>query len=330
VRVRRLLRLVFAILAICLLALVAAMVTFMWKANSREKEARTEAAPKTGRFVKVPGAEIFVQELGPASGPPILFVHGFGAWSETWRPTMQALADKGFRAVALDVPPFGFSAVTGDEGYSREEQARRLLALLDALELPRVTLLGHSYGGRPTVTAVLLAPDRVERLVLVDAAVGFESDPSPDREGPGLMQRMLGIGPLRHAILASLLTNPRMTRTLLNQFVTNPSSVSDDLVAIYQRPLVVQGATHSLGDWVKAQVDADDAILRDAETYKKLAMPALLIWGEHDTITPLWQGQRLAQWLPSSKLVVLPGIGHLPQAENPQAFQTALLEFLPP
>jgi len=300
----------------------------MAKANSREKVARTEAAPKSGRFVKVPGAEIFVQELGPAIGPPIVFIHGFGAWSETWRPTMEALADKGFRAVAVDVPPFGFSAVTGDEGYSRGEQARRLIALLDALEIARVTLVGHSYGGRPTVTAVLQAPDRVERLVLVDAAVGFEADPSADREGPGLMQKLLGIGPLRQAILATLLTNPRMTRTLLTQFVADPASVSDELVGIYQRPLVVQGATHSLGEWVKAQVDAEDTVLLDEATYEKLAIPALLVWGERDTITPLWQGQRLAQWLPSSKLVVLPGIGHLPQAESPPAFQAALLAFL--
>ena len=300
----------------------------MSKANSREKESRSDAAPETGRFVKVPGAEIFVQELGPLTGPPVLFIHGFGAWSETWRPTMQALADEGFRAIAVDVPPFGFSAVTGEDGYSREAQARRLISLLDFLQITRVTLLGHSYGGRPAVTATLLAPDRVERLVLVDAAVGFESDPTSGKEGPGLMQKLLGIGPLRHAIMATLLTNPRMTRTLLNQFVADPSSVSDDLVAIYQRPLVVQGATQSLGDWVKAQVDADDAPLRDAATYKELTTPTLLVWGERDTIIPLWQGQRLAEWLPSARLVVLPGIGHLPQVEKPQAFQSALVGFL--
>jgi len=142
------------------------------------------------------------------------------------------------------------------------------------------------------------------------------------------MQKLLGIGPLRQAILATLLTNPRMTRTLLTQFVADPASVSDELVGIYQRPLVVQGATHSLGEWVKAQVDAEDTVLLDEATYEKLAIPALLVWGERDTITPLWQGQRLAQWLPSSKLVVLPGIGHLPQAESPPAFQAALLAFL--
>ena len=62
--------------------------------------------------------------------------------------------------------------------------------------------------------------------------------------------------------------------------------------------------------------------------YLAESLPTLLVWGERDTITPLWQGQRLAQWLPSSKLVVLPGIGHLPQAESPPAFQAALLAFL--
>lgn len=328
--VRKLLRRFLVILGIGLLALVAAVVTFMWQAHSRETRSRDDAAPRTGRFVKTPDAEIFVQELGPATGPPVLFVHGFGAWSETWRPMMQALADKRFRAIAVDVPPFGYSAVEGAGDYGRVDQARRLLAVLEALKARSVTLVCHSFGCRPSVTAALLEPDRFQRLVLVTAALGFgtEANPEPVREGPGLVSRLFGLGPLRHAILASLVTNPRMTRALLRRMVADPAPVTGDLVALYQRPLFLQGATQNLGDWLHAQMQADDSELARAATYAKLTMPVLLVCGDRDSITPPWQGQRLARMLPASRLVMLKGVGHLPQAENPDAFRTALLEFL--
>ena len=94
-----------------LLLLTAAVVlgTFWWQAHARETRTRLEAAPSRGRFVQAADVEIFVQELGPSGAPVVLFVHGMGAWSELWRETLAATAAAGFRAVALDLPPFGYS-----------------------------------------------------------------------------------------------------------------------------------------------------------------------------------------------------------------------------
>src|SRR5512145_1743227 len=93
--VRWTLRLVLAVLA-----LAAAALAFMrWQADRRETQIAAEVAPRTGRFVKAHDVELFVQERGDPSGPAVVFVHGTGAWSETWLPAMDAASAAGFRAI---------------------------------------------------------------------------------------------------------------------------------------------------------------------------------------------------------------------------------------
>jgi hypothetical protein len=153
--------------------LVLVLTCFSVLALLRERSARTAAAPGTGRFVRADDVDVFLQESGPASGEPVLLIHGTGAWSEIWRETMTALAESGYRAIAIDVPPFGYSEKPrGPAAYRRERQARRILGVLDALGLRQAILVGHSVGARTTVEAALIAPDRVPRLILVDAGGG--------------------------------------------------------------------------------------------------------------------------------------------------------------
>jgi hypothetical protein len=109
-----------------LLLLVAILGFFRWQATRREVEERTATAPSTGRFVAAGDADLFVQEAGPPSGDPVVLIHGTGAWSEIWRETMAALGERGFHAIALDLPPFGYSEkLPGAPSYARQLQARR-------------------------------------------------------------------------------------------------------------------------------------------------------------------------------------------------------------
>src|SRR5262245_53214499 len=161
-------------LAVILLLIVAIAIIFRVTAATRERESAEQAAPSTGHFVPAGDLKMYVQEAGPSNGTPIVLVHGTGAWSEIWRPTMAALANAGFHAIAIDVPPVGYSGKpSGPSAYSPDKQARRIAAALDALGLREVVLVGHSVGSRPTVEAALMAPGRIERLVLVDPVLGF-------------------------------------------------------------------------------------------------------------------------------------------------------------
>jgi pimeloyl-ACP methyl ester carboxylesterase len=312
--------------------LIVALVTLTlgacrWQAAARETKTRQEDAPASGRFVRAADIDIFIQETGPENAPVVLFVHGMGAWSELWRTALGATAAAGFRAVALDLPPFGYSERPVSKKYGRIDQARRILGVIDALGARQVTLVGHSFGGGPTLEAVLMAPERVNRLVLADAAVGL-GEPTAN---PGLAGSVLGVRPLRNALVSATVTNPRLTRRLLTQFVARPEAVHDSHIAILQAPMDVQGGTAAFGDWLLDFVTNQETVLsRQPSSYAKLAIPTLVIWGDQDTTTPLAQGQELARVIPGAKLAVMPGVGHMPQIEDSRQFLELLLSFLIP
>lgn len=89
---------------------------------------------------------------------------------------VDALVAAGFDVVAMDLPPFGLSALPVDGDYSGLAQARRIQAVISVLRAPKLTLLGHSFGGDPASEAAMLDPASISHLVLVDAAVGLQDD----------------------------------------------------------------------------------------------------------------------------------------------------------
>jgi pimeloyl-ACP methyl ester carboxylesterase len=316
-------------LGVALLIVVAGLSSLLgacrYQASRRETRPRVAAAPATGRFVRAGDVDVFIQEVGPEDAPVVLFVHGMGAWSELWRETLAATAAAGFRAVALDLPPFGYSERPARPAYSRQDQARRIIGVIDALGQRQVTLVGHSFGGGPTMEAVLLAPERMKTLVLADAAIGLDS---PAGSG-GVATHVLGIRPLRNAIVSATVTNPRLTRSLLSRFVEKQDAITDQRLAVLQAPLAVQGDTEAFGDWLIEFVTSQEAPLsKQPEAYRAVRLPALIIWGDKDTTTPLAQGQRLSQLISGSELAVMPGIGHMPQIEDAGQFNRLLVTFL--
>ena len=346
-RVRRgLLRVGYGI-GVLLLAVVLVLAGFRVAAARRETLSRRDGAPSTGRFVRAADIEMFVQEEGRTNGAPIVLVHGTGAWSEIWRSTIRALASEGYHVFALDMPPFGFSSRPANGDYGDDAQARRILGAMDALHLPRATLVGHSFGGRPTMQATFSAPTRVERLVLVDAALDLargcagaevrdcttavrDSFPPVEPSGPWPVRAVLGVPPLRDAIVSATLSNPRMTGWLLSKLVANrEAAVTPARVAMLQRPFVLQGWTHGLGEWLTPfATTRTSSMATDRARYAALAMPTLVLWGARDSLTPLSQGEDLARLIRGARLKVLPNAGHIPAIEDEDGFSAALLDFL--
>jgi len=324
---RRLVRIVFFLFLAVIGLAVAALAAFSWQAERRETREASEAAPPTGRYLKTAEVEMFVQEAGPADGPVVLFVHGTGAWSETWRESMSMLAKEGFRAVAIDLPPFGYSQRPDTPRYGKQDQGKRIIGVLDALEVRRAILVGHSFGGGPTVEATLLAPGRVRALILVDAALGVRAGDAQMPPPSPLMQAFFAIRPLRDSVVAAFLTNPSFTRRLLQAFIDDPSRATDERVAIYQRPLAVKGSTRAVGNWLPALLaPAGTSASEDPASYRSLRMPVFVIWGDRDTITPLDQGRRLVDITPGAQLLVMPRVGHIPQIEDSSQFNGLLLK----
>jgi pimeloyl-ACP methyl ester carboxylesterase len=309
----------------CILAIpLVVMMVFYLGALLRETHVANDLAPSTGRFVETVRGRLFVQEKGPIEGALVILIHGTAAWSELWRETIDHLANENFRVVAIDLPPFGFSDRPSDRNYTRAAHADRIAALIDALGRGPVFLVGHSFGAGPTVETVMKFPDKVRGLVLVDGALGI-SDPSGPQPPSALITMLLATPIIRNPLVASIVTNPWMTQTLVRGMVYRREAVTEQRVAILQRPMTLSDSTSDLGNWLRYFVSADAAAWSmDRSRYKAIKTKTVLIWGGQDTLTPLLQGRDIQGLISGARLTVLRDLGHIPQIEDPAVFAPAL------
>jgi pimeloyl-ACP methyl ester carboxylesterase len=311
------------LLALVLVYFGACVAYVQW----REIETPSFGAPAAGRFVDAGGVAVYSQETnGKGKRGTVLLVHGTGAWSGTWFSLLPALERAGYRVVAIDLPPFGYSDKSTSLDFSRTAQAERIRAVLDARGIARAIVVGHSFGGGPALEFALRHPERTQRLVLVDAAIGLDSPP-PDPASPAC--RVLGNAPARRVLLAGTASNPLLAGPLLKSFVARKDAVTPARLAEFAKPQSVEGFSAALGAWANAfACHAETGLSMQPEAIAHLRPPLALLWGAQDSVTPLPQGRRLQALVPGSSLRELPGVGHIPHIEDPPAFEQALLEAL--
>jgi pimeloyl-ACP methyl ester carboxylesterase len=228
---------------------------------------------------------------------------------------MRLLAGRA-RCVALDLPGFGHSDPPVGE-FTLDSAADRLAEALHALALGPSAVCGHSLGGPLAVRLGLRHPGLVSRLILVGPSGLRPAPPWQDRvvklvplytaarRAPFPWERwLLRITPLRHAALRSL--------------VDNPSTVDDETA----RNLVDGGReARSLREAI------DDSFATGlGEEAARAAVPVAAIWGDRDRMVPPGDSQVLRDALPSADIRFLPGCGHLPMVERPEAFAVLLAE----
>ena len=243
--------------------------------------------------------------------------------------------------VAVDLPPFGFSATNGRAGeldYSRPAQAYRLLNLIGQLGgRGEVTLVGHSFGAGPAFEAAMRSPTRLRRLVLVAPALrlGPAGEPSGCTPLPGWASTLFGRRDVRSALIAGTASYPAFTEQLLGRFVHREEAITPERVAAYQLPMRRFSYGADIGDWAYtfAGAGCEASISLDPlkmSAWSRNGPPVVLVWGKADTITPIAQARALMRWMPEARLIELPDVGHIPHIEDPPAFAAALLEAVGP
>jgi pimeloyl-ACP methyl ester carboxylesterase len=148
--------------------------------------------------------------------------------------------------------------------------------------------------------------------------------------GPWFVRAVLGVPPVRNAVVSATLSNPRMTGWLLAKLVSNrEAAVTPERVEIMQRPFALEGWTTGLGAWLEPfATTRTSSMATDRARYAKLAIPTMVLWGAKDSITPIAQGQDLVKLIPGARWELLPMAGHIPAIEDERSFNSALLEFL--
>ena len=269
--------------------------------------------------VRARGIEFEVEEAGDGSRAFVL-VHGFTGSRDDFREHIGPLAELG-RTVALDNRGHGGTTNSGrPEDYTTDGMAEDLGAVLDALGLDRIDLLGHSLGGMIALRFVLAHPDRVRSLILMDSSGQAMTKLMPMRLRDSLAALILaeGVGAL----------GPRM----------RAASGSG------MRPPSAKLAEERMGSdvfWsrIQAKLDAMDRIAWDAlsrvlaghpsmlDRLGEIRCPTLVIVGAEDTALLDAAGD-LARGIPGARLEVLPDAAHSPQLENPTAWLAAVRSHL--
>lgn len=228
---------------------------------------------------------------------PILFLHGWGCDSSIFSFIQNGLSDSA-TVITLDFPGHGKSGeppIPWDVSAFAEQVAH----LLQAHDLSRVNVIAHSFGARVAVKLAAAHPELVEKMILTGAA-GIKKPPTPSqtkrtaryKRYQAALERVKAVPPLRKPVEA-------WQRQLRERF-GSPDYVKLDEVMRRSFSLIVSEDLLSL--------------------LPSLRMPTLLIWGDHDTETPLWMGQAMQNALPDAGLIVFENGSHFAFIEQWQRF----------
>lgn len=259
-----------------------------------------------------------IRALRAGSGPPLILVHGLLAYSFSWRYNIDALAES-HTVYALDLAGVGFSERKRGLDVSLRGHAERLLRFMDALGIDSCDLVGTSHGGALSILAASLAPERFDRLVLVDPV-------NPWSHFGRLRIRVFSTRVGATCMKAIMPGFTALHSWALRRMYADPRNIKPGTLEGYEAPLKMPGVMdHLLGivkTWRADLKEIEPALARIGE------MSVLLIWGERDGAVDPRSAKELMKRLHNAQLKLFPGVGHLPYEEAPEEFNRVVLEFL--
>jgi pimeloyl-ACP methyl ester carboxylesterase len=272
-----------------------------------------------------PPVDVRVQEAG--EGPPLVLAHGSGMSASTWAPLLPHLG--AHRLIAFDLPGFGLSDPFDYAGRPlRSHAVAQLTSLLDALDLEQAPIVGTSLGGMWALCLALDAPDRVAAV----ASLGVPAVALPGMHGDSFFTALSTPG-LRHIVARIRSPNVSTTRRSLARGVIGPHAADrapDGFFEVVHEGMRQPGfrtamLTHM---WLAMRFGRPrpENFLSDPEL-QRLAVPALMIWGDEDPYGSPEIGRRACELIPDAKLEVIAG-RHAPFLDEPERCGTLIDELV--
>jgi len=275
-------------------------------------------------FLDVRGARLHVAELGDPAGPPVLLVHGWPQHWWSWRLLMPLLADR-YRVLAMDLRGFGWSEPTAG-GYRKAQLAEDVVGVLDALDVDRVNLVGHDWGGIVGFLVCLDHPDRVERFVPMNTGHVW-----PTMSLRGIPKALVGMtyqGLLASPVLGRRINaSPRVVGKIVDGI-----STGGDVAAEYEArfaprfadPARARAASqvyrsfllHEYPHWVRGRYAG-----------RRLSTPTLWLHGLKDPFFTPGMIKDIAEHADDVRIEYLPDGAHFPAEECPQDVAEHLRSF---
>jgi pimeloyl-ACP methyl ester carboxylesterase len=262
---------------------------------------------KSDKFFEIEEKQILVDGLKTnykitGEGKDILILHGWGASSDSWLEVQKMLADKGYRVIVPDFSGFGKS-ITPLSPWGIKEYADFISKFIDKLNLEKIILIGHSFGGRISIRLTLLCPEKIEKLILCNSA-GIKPK-------PGIKTSLVFV--VAKIFNASL--SPKYFAKIREPIRKN-----------FYRFLRKK-------DYLKAEGVMKEVMKKVLKEDLKPELPGikketLIVWGDKDKMVPLNYAYTFKNKIKDSKLEIMQGIGHSPHLEKPTELVKIILKFI--
>lgn len=268
------------------------------------------------RDIRILGVKTPTYEAGPSDrGEAVVFVHGNPGPSDDWE-RMAPRAAEFARVVAMDLPGYGRADRPDDFDYTVQGYARHLGALLDELGVTRAHLVMHDFGGGFGLAWAVEQPKSVGSVTLIDTGIltGYEWHKYAKIWQTPLLGELFQAtanAPLLHRAIS--MDNPK---PIPRAFVDRVMSYAD------------WGHKKAVLKLYRASRDPDRTFGPLAEAVKKLDVPACVVWGAGDAYLPVKYAERQREFFPRAEVHVLPGLGHWPFIDDPEAVENVVLPFL--
>ena len=294
-----------------------------WAPDKPVAELTARWALPPSKFIEVQGLQVHLRDEGPRdagvpgapdSALPVVLLHGTSASLHTWEGWAKALRTER-RVVRFDLPGFALTGPNAQNDYGIDVYVKFVVATLDSLGIQRFVLAGNSLGGQIAWATAAALPDRVARLVLVDAS-GYGVDP----HNAPLGFKLAGM-PVTRTLMAYTLPRGVVENTARYVY-GHPDKVTPELVDLYVDMTLRAGNRRALSRRIEQGYSGDLAQLQ------KLKLPTLVLWGGRDRLLPVEHGQRFVRDIAGARLVVFDDLGHVPQEEDPARTVAEVQRFL--
>lgn len=275
--------------------------------------------PTSHTFEPEPGLIVHYTDEGARERRTIILVHGFAASVHAWRPWVERL-EKDYRLIALDLPGHGLTQAPADYQASMDRNAALVGKLAEHAGAQRFVLAGNSMGGGVSLAFAMKHPERLEALVLVDAA-GWPGETGEKRGGPpgfvGLLNNGVGRFFLKLFDVRMFAVDGLKSAYLDEALVTDAviARYADLAMAVGHRDILLTQRSQPDTPWTPAD-------------FANIHVPVLVMSGEQDNLIPVEDARAIAAAIPGAKLVTYPEGGHLPMEQLPDATVRDLRAFL--
>ncbi len=264
------------------------------------------------RFLDVDGCLIHYRDVG--AGKPLILLHGSFSSLHVFEPWVTIL-EKNFRVISMDLPGHGLSGESPDNDYSMDMFVRYLHRLLVHLNIRSATLAGNSLGGWLAWEFTVANPERVDHLVLINAAGFIESGSVPF---PFRIARI----PLLNKVV-KYTAHKRIIETYLKQVHHTRECITDAMIGRYYDMANRESNVRAFYHFVNQESIADHTPL-----LSRIRVPVLIMWGEEDRWIPVKYGHKFHKAIPGSQLVIFEKTGHVPMEEIPKTSARELIAFM--